>query len=114
MNTRGFPGKMVNPQSRLSTLFRRRKKRGVPARERNSSIIKPDRSPVGSDGGTMRVHSRQSINNICAPAGGSGTLHRPVPANQAARSATVAALNCLLPIAFCQRSQRVPPSSRVK
>ena len=41
-------------------------------------------------------------------------LQRPVAANHAARSATVAALNLRLPRAFCQRSQRVPPSSRVK
>src|SRR5947208_11578203 len=67
---------------------------GAPARERNSSIKNPGRSPVGSDGGTMRVHSRQSISTIGAPPSGTGgALHRPVAANVLAVSATVAALN---------------------
>src|SRR5205085_7240322 len=39
---------------------------GAPARERNSSIKNPGRSPAGSDG-IVRVHSRQSISTIGAP-----------------------------------------------
>ncbi len=94
------------------------KNAGASGRARIASIKKPGRSPDRSEGGSIRVHSRQSTSNSFAPPRGvpggvSGALQRPLAAKPAAISAVFAALNRALPFAFCQRSQRVPPSSRV-
>ena len=57
------------------------KKTGFPGRERSVSMKKPGGSPAGSEGGTVRVHSRQSISTIAAPPSGTdASLHRPVAA----------------------------------
>ena len=110
------------PAARLSDLMGARGQRGPGAgksssarwRDLTASRKNPGRSPAGSSGGTINVHSRQSIMTNAAPSGVSGLLQRLDEAKSAAALASCSGLKPRLCCRFCHRSQRVEPSSRVK
>src|SRR5438067_2103722 len=106
---------MVNARGCLPALFWRREEPRSPS-ARAQCLNKKPRTVAGGIGWWDRAGPFAAIDqhHRRAALGTGGALHRPVAANVLAVSATVAALNWRLPFAFCQRSQRVPPSSRVK
>ena len=86
--------------------------RSAPTKLDATVALSPSANPVTE--GQPVTFTASVSGNGAAPGGVSARLQRPVEANWAASSATLAALASRVPLPFSHRSHRVPPSSRVK